>query len=242
MPELSVVKKGFNYSQDGPGNRLVYHLFGCNLHCPWCANPETVFEGVKTEQISPKEILRQSLSAKSIMIDSGGVTFTGGEPTLQRTALTETLELLYENQIHTVIQTNGTDKELYDFFPLLSLIIIDFKHYDNEKHKSVTGAPNTRIIENLHKACAFGLPVWVRTPLIHGFNTADEDIEGFLNICKALEQRNASFEFLPYHEYGRDKWMSLGKGYSVIDGAVSPERVKQFEAAYTDAGLKVIRT
>lgn len=26
--------------QDGPGNRLVYHMQGCNLRCPWCANPE----------------------------------------------------------------------------------------------------------------------------------------------------------------------------------------------------------
>ena len=38
--ELFVFQKGFNYSQDGPGNRLVYHLSGCSLRCPWCSNPE----------------------------------------------------------------------------------------------------------------------------------------------------------------------------------------------------------
>ncbi|MFD1401922.1 MULTISPECIES: 4Fe-4S cluster-binding domain-containing protein [Robinsoniella] len=26
--------------QDGPGNRLFYHLQGCNMRCPWCGNPE----------------------------------------------------------------------------------------------------------------------------------------------------------------------------------------------------------
>lgn len=40
--KLRVLKKGFNYSQDGPGNRLVYHLQGCNMHCRWCANPESI--------------------------------------------------------------------------------------------------------------------------------------------------------------------------------------------------------
>ena len=44
---MKIFQKGFNYSQDGPGNRLIYHLQGCNMHCPWCANPEGLsFDGV----------------------------------------------------------------------------------------------------------------------------------------------------------------------------------------------------
>ena len=39
---LRFFQKGFNYSQDGRGNRLVYHLQGCNMRCPWCANPEGI--------------------------------------------------------------------------------------------------------------------------------------------------------------------------------------------------------
>lgn len=40
--KIRYFQKGFNYSQDGRGNRLIFHLQGCNLRCPWCANPEGI--------------------------------------------------------------------------------------------------------------------------------------------------------------------------------------------------------
>jgi len=38
--DIRIFQTGWNYSQDGPGNRLIYHFQGCNFDCPWCSNPE----------------------------------------------------------------------------------------------------------------------------------------------------------------------------------------------------------
>ena len=84
---MKILHKGFNYSQDGPGNRLVYHLAGCNLTCPWCSNPEGLALTDKAEKVDNDDVIKEALSARMIFIDGGGVTFTGGEVTCQKDAV-----------------------------------------------------------------------------------------------------------------------------------------------------------
>lgn len=65
--KLKIFQKGFNYSQDGQGNRLVIHLQGCNMKCPWCSNPE----GMSTEGVLlvEKDWLRESCCPKGAIKD-----------------------------------------------------------------------------------------------------------------------------------------------------------------------------
>jgi len=75
--DLHIFQRGFNFSQDGPGNRLVYHLQGCNLHCPWCSNPEGMtFCGGTV--CSVEDIVAEVLRSRPMFFDGGGVTLTGG--------------------------------------------------------------------------------------------------------------------------------------------------------------------
>ncbi|MBQ6936567.1 MAG: radical SAM protein, partial [Clostridia bacterium] len=76
-------QKGFNYSQDGPGNRLVYHLSGCNLFCPWCSNPEGLRQNENSKKYTIQEIFEEITSCRMMFFENGGVTFTGGEVSLQ---------------------------------------------------------------------------------------------------------------------------------------------------------------
>ena len=71
---------------DGPGLRLVVFLQGCNFRCLYCANPDTIEAG-EGKPTDPAEILRMAVDQKPFYGKRGGVTFSGGEPTVQAAEL-----------------------------------------------------------------------------------------------------------------------------------------------------------
>ena len=205
---FKIFKKGFNYSQDGRGNRLVYHLFGCNLACPWCSNPEGLFYVDKKSyvEVSVDELVNEVISSKPLFFDGGGVTFTGGEPTLQFDDLKDALIKLKSVGINTCIENNGTSSRLFELFPFVDELIMDFKHYDNKVHTEIIGLDSSIIKKNIDLALEKHPDLLIRTVLISGFNTSDDDLKGFIDFFKGKNTQNARFEFLPYHEYGKVKW------------------------------------
>ena len=187
-------------------------------------------------------LIAEVLSARPILIDGGGVTFSGGEPTMQFDALLYILKRLKEENIHTAIETNATHTRLHELLPYLNLLIADLKHCDSRIHKEHTGMPNEAIIENLKFISQKNLELWIRTPLINGFNTETHFIERFINIFKQFNLHNVCFEILRYHEFGKKKWELCSKEYTITNGYVSDEIVNAYEKAYLQAGLKVIHT
>lgn len=241
--DMKYFKKGFNYSQDGPGNRLIFHLQGCNMHCPWCSNPEGMdINSTKVQCINDEEVVNEAVRSKKMLFDGGGVTFTGGEATIQFESLLNVLKMLKGNEINTCIETNATHPKLKELFLYLDYLILDFKHYDEKKSKEVLGVSADIVKNNIKTIIKEQKKALIRTPLIHGFNDDIEDVTRFLEFYKDLDTSNLEFEFLPYHEYGKDKWKSLGKEYEIKDGYVLDAVVKKYEEAYEKQGLKVIHT
>jgi len=237
---MRIFQKGFNYSQDGPGNRLVIHLQGCNMHCPWCSNPESMaMVGKTTTDIPDEEIIEMGVAAQAVMYDGGGVTFTGGEPTLQFYSLLTVLKGLKERNVNTAIETNGTSKNLAQLFPYIDHLIMDFKHYDSQKLAQVTGRGNENVLLNLKQASELHQDVLIRIPLINGFNASVEDAKQFAKILKPL---NLKVELLSYHEYGKEKWLKLGKQYSIIDGFLSAQQYNDIRQIFIDEGIRLIKT
>lgn len=240
---MRIFQKGFNYSQDGPGNRLVYHLQGCNLNCPWCANPEGIALLGGTEY-TVAALVDEVLCSRMMFFDGGGVTLTGGEVTMQIDEVKEFLYEIHSQGVHTCIETNGVSSRLRELFPVLDYLIMDIKHHDTNIHKSVTGIGNDETVNNIRKALAHGKQLALRIPLIGGFNATCEDAYGFCRLFDSLGlSENTTLELLPYHEYGKDKYKKLGMEYRMTDAAfVSKERIDDIKRIFSEHGIKLIKT
>ena len=233
---MRVFGKGFNFSEDGPGNRLVYHLSGCNMHCPWCSNPDGM-DVSSGKDYAKDALLAEIISCKPMFFSGGGVTFTGGEASLWHAELLPLLKQLREAGVHTAIETNGTSLQLLGLIEEVDYLIMDFKHYDGEALFAATGVGNEEVKRNFEAICQSKRQLHIRIPLINGFNT--DSPEAFATYFSAHAGENVVFELLPYHEYGKDKWKTP---YTVKDGFVSRETLSRFEEVFAAHGLKLIKT
>lgn len=210
----------------------------------YIADKETgrVKEKFSCEEYSVEELVQEVLRSRAMFFEGGGVTFTGGEPTVQFRELKTLLERLHREKIHTAMENNGTNPKLLELLPYVDYLIMDFKHPSEEVHKKITGVSNKTVKENLEKILESGRQIAVRIPFVHGFNDTEEALQGFLSFFGAHFSENMTLEILPYHEYGKEKWEQCRMEYRVEDGYVPEETVKSFEDAFRAAGISVIHT
>ena len=234
---MKIFQKGFNFAQDGPGNRLVYHVEGCNMHCLWCSNPEGMKQRKNDADISADELIREAVSCRKMFFGGGGVTFTGGETTLDFAGLKTVLQGLKANGINTAIETNATSPHLKELLQYIDYLIMDFKHYDDDMLKKYTGVGTEQIKKNFEMICKSGRQNHVRIPLINHFNA--EHPEKFAEYFSSFFTGNTVFEFLKYHEYGKEKWH---EEYKITDGFVTDETVENFNKTFGEYGLRCVTT
>ena len=234
---MRIFQKGFNFSQDGPGNRLVYHLQGCNFLCKWCSNADSIpLDNFKSKDFTVDEILDEIMRSRMMFFDGGGVTFTGGEVCVQSDELIVLLKKLKENGIHTAIETNGSYSSVRNLEEYVDYLIVDMKHFDNSEHIKWVGASNKSVKENLEYFFSLGRQMHIRIPVINGVNN---NPQGFADYFKKFDTSNAVFEFLAYHEYGKDKWQGE---YQIENGFVESGTIAEFKETFEEYGMKTVVT
>ena len=149
----------------------------------------------------------------------GGMTISGGEPLFQKEFALALLREARRRRIKTAIETCGCYEweRLEEAAPLLNNVLYDVKHTDTEKHKWATGVGNELILANLKKLLETfpELPVQIRTPVIPGFNDDEETARSIGQLLKGYA--NVTYEALPYHRLGTQKYAFLGREYPMGD-------------------------
>ena len=177
----------------------------CVEKCP--ANLRKIAGKVYT----PEELADQIMKNSAFFTDGGGVTFSGGEPTMQAEFLCETLDLL---PIHKAIQTCGfcETEKFRKVLERVDYLFFDIKHPDPEKHKLYTGVDNALILKNLSEVIRSEKPFVARIPLIKDVNDGADDLRAaaeLLKDAKALQR----VELLPYSALAGAKYEMVGKRY-----------------------------
>ncbi len=212
------------------------------MRCPWCSNPEGMDIKGDYQTVSVDEIYDEILSCKPMFFDGGGVTFTGGECTLQAKSLCVLFTRLRDAGISTAIESNASTPDFLLVARLCDIIMVDFKH-PTQNGLSLIGGKLSLIKQNIF-TIAKEKTVHIRIPLICGFNDDDISLSGFCQFFKELQKLNVDFdvELLPYHEYGKEKWEKLGRTYTVTNGFVSKDTLKKFGGNFKYLNIKLIKT
>jgi pyruvate formate lyase activating enzyme len=225
---------------DGPGVRVVAWTAGCMWRCLYCHNPDTwtMSNGIPVTIAKATEELRKYRHGLKVM--GGGFTLTGGEPLLQHRFAAKLLAAAREMGIHTALNSNGYygDRLSDDELETISLVIMDIKSWDPERHKRLTGMEIGPTLAFARRLAARKRPVWVRYVLVPGLTDHFDDIEQVASFSASLGNVERA-DVLPFHQMGRFKWERLKMNYT-LDKTEPPsaDLVARAVAAFRDAGLK----
>ena len=183
----------------------------CGACCEEC--PSTALSAIGSYY--HVDLLVETLLKERIFYETsgGGVTFSGGEPTVSMDYVGAVMQRLKEEGIHIAIQTSGMFnlKEFREkLLPYIDLIFFDLKLIDSDRHREFTGRDNSLILETF-KDLAENVPVPIapRIPLVPGITATRQnlaDIAGFLRNTGCL-----TATLLPYNPGGIPKARALGR-------------------------------
>jgi pyruvate formate lyase activating enzyme len=214
----------------------------CDL-CGICADvcPTKAMEMSGTK-VTVEEIMKR-IRRETVMMDQseGGVTISGGEPMMQSDFLIELLDALGSEGIHRAVDTTGFAKTetLLEVAQRTELFLYDLKMMDSQRHKSFTGVPNEKILENLKILAESGANINIRIPLIKGINADEDNIRKSAEFVAELAGEKKLVSLLPYHNIAIHKYGKLGQDYESGDMLEpSPTEIDNAIRIFAEFGLE----
>jgi pyruvate formate lyase activating enzyme len=154
----------------------------------------------------------------------GGVTISGGEPLLNPEFTHGLLEALKKESISVGVDTCGHVPwvNIEKVLPYVDFFLWDIKHMDSEQHKKFTGVSNELILSNALSVSKRKIPLYIRVPVIPGYNDSEENIRATCEFVRGLTSV-VSIDLLPLHHLGKARYNSLNISYPIADIPLIPD-------------------
>jgi len=194
-PDHAISREGFRIDYDRCG--------ACGRCVAACAYDALRLIG---EVYSPEQLMKKLLVDRPYYERSGGgVTFSGGEPTLHLDFLDRVLDLCRRESIHTNLETAGTFsfERWKSVLRKFDLIYFDLKILDRGLHRRHLGGGYETIADNARILVEEGFPVEFRLPLVPGYTDTQANIERVVARLGSLGKREV--HLLSYHNMGETK-------------------------------------
>jgi pyruvate formate lyase activating enzyme len=168
---------------------------------------------VTGKSMTVDEILKEVEKDRPFYNNSGGgLTLSGGEPTFHTDFAMRILKAAKERVFHVCLDTNGYCEweALEKMVANVDIVLFDVKHMDSALHKQYTGVGNEKILENLARLADAGADIWVRIPVIPGFNDSKTFHTMASTFLSRFKGRISRVDLLPFHNWCQDKYGWLG--------------------------------
>ena len=226
-------------------NKVICNNDLCEL-CGTCISvcPNKVIEIVGAPK-NVDDIVELVLNDKPFYDNSGGgVTLSGGEPTLQGKFLEELLKKLKEKKVHIALETCGyfNDAIREKLVELVDLFLFDIKHIDPRLHEKFTRVSNEKILENFRFVFSkVGTErIIPRIPLIPGVNDNQSTIEGITTFLKSINY-SGEVHLMPYNKLAKTKYEKIGKIERYQDmGDLTKEKMSEIVKIIESQSFKVV--
>jgi len=156
----------------------------------------------------------------------GGITISGGEPTMQAGFAGAFLKSLRQKGLHTALDTCGqcSRDALDQTLAYAAMVLFDMKLIDPKAHKKFTGHDNKQILDNLIymadyiRSHVYPNALWIRTPMIPYATAVLENIGGIGQfIAKNLSDVVDRWELCAFNNLCRDKYLRLDQKWAFHD-------------------------
>lgn len=196
------------------------------------------------ETISVSEIAGRADLYRPLFGSDGGVTLSGGEPTLQLDECIACFDALRRLNIHTAIETNASSPSFASLLGQTDCLICDLKCVDPSRHRAWTGCDNAIVLENIRLAVCGQPGARIRIPLVRGLNDDTDEQRRIVDFLGSLNGSGDqwSIEVLRFHQMGAPKYRALGLPYSMTDNDIPEiETADKLVNSLKQAGLSAVR-